>query len=196
LIFAAIALNKTCEFLLIFIIVGGVIGTSALFLMTPKSVYTPKDVQVILTIVDAGVDPDQSLQMQYEEKTPKATYMERKANWVEVEKKEQTLVFMETWELNIENVSFTDTEGDGSGDDLIVVSFTNVGTCDLTFAQVNFNDVTQTGNWELTSGEYRIPAGISDTVQITVDWTAGNKYCIQFFATDETVISSPFTITA
>jgi hypothetical protein len=61
---------------------------------------------------------------------------------------------------------------------------------------VTFNDVTQTGNWELTSGEDKIGAGESYTVQITVDWIAGNNYSIQFFATDGTVVSSVFTSTA
>ena len=196
MIVAAIPLNRTGEFFLIFIIVGGVIGASVLFLMTPKSVYTPDDVHVILTIVDEGVDPVQSLQIQHEEKPPKAIFLATKINFFEVEKEEQTNAFMKTWELKIENVSFTDTEGDRSGDDLIVVSFTNVGTCDLTFSQVNFNGATQTGNWEVSSGEHKIAPGISDTVQITVDWTTGNNYSIQFFATDGTIISSVFTSTA
>ena len=197
LIVKAIPLNKTVVCFLL-VIAGGLIGASALLLMTPKSVYTPKEVQVIMTIVDEGVNHDQSLQMQYPEKNPAAIYLERRVNWIEVEKEDQINVFMETWELKIENVSFTDTVGDGSGDDLIVVSFTNVGTCQLTFSQVNFNGVTQTGNWELTSGEDKIGAGESDTVQITVDWTPGNNYSIEFVTTDGKAMGSgaQFTCTA
>jgi hypothetical protein len=196
LIVAAISLNRTGEFILIFIIVGGVIGASALFLMTPKSVYTPNDVRVILTIVDEGKNKDNSLQIKCVEENPKAIFLARTINCFEVEKEEQTNVFLETWELKIENVSFTDTVGDGSGDDMIVVSFTNVGTCQVTFSQVNFNGVRQNGNWELTSGQDKIGAGDSYTVQIAVDWTAGNNYSIQFLATDGTIISSVFASTA
>ena len=195
LIVAAIPLNKTGAFLLL-IIVGGLIGASALFLMTPKPIYTPKREQVIMTILDEGINQDQSLQIQYDEKSRKAVYLERSINLIEVEKEEQVNVFLETTELIVENVTFTDTVGDGSGDDLIVVSFTSIGTTKVIFAKVNFNGVTQTGNWELASGEDIIRAGSSDTVQIIADWTAGNKYSIQFFATDGTVVSSLFIGTA
>jgi len=197
LIIEAVPLNKTGVFILL-IFLGGLIGASVLFLVTstPTPKYTPNIPPVIMTIMDKGVNHDQSLQTQYHEKNPKAIYLERKFNWIEVQKEDQTNIFLETWELKIENVFFTDTVGDGSGDDLIVVSFINIGTCHLIFAQVNFNGVTQTGNWEVTSGEYKIAAGRSDTVQVTAEWTAGNKYSIQFFATDGTVISPLFTSTA
>jgi len=192
LVVAAITLNKTGVFILL-IIVGGVIGASALFLMTPKP--APKlENHVIMTILDEGINQE-NLQIQYDEKTPQSISLERTINCIEVEKEQQTLVFMETIELKIENVSFTDTVGDGTGD-MIVVSFTNVGTNKVIFVQVNFNYVTQTGNWELASGENAIGAGLSDTVQITADWTAGNKYSIQFFATDGKVVSPLFTTVA
>jgi len=188
-------LNKTGEFLLIFIIVGGVIGASALFLLTPKPLSRPTP-QVIMIIRDEDIDQDQSLQIQYDEKTQKITYLEQTINSIAVEKEQQSLVFMETLELIVLNVTFTDTVGDGSGDDMIVVSFVNSGTLDGEFVQVQFNDVTQTGNWELTSGEYKIPAGILDTVQVTVDWTPGNNYSIQFFRTDGKIASTLFTTIA
>lgn len=195
MIVAAIQLNKTGEFLLIFIIVGGVIGASALFLLTPKPLSRPTP-QVIMIIRDEDIDQDQSLQIQYDEKTQKITYLEQTINSIAVEKEQQSLVFMETLELIVLNVTFTDTVGDGSGDDMIVVSFVNSGTLDGEFVQVQFNDVTQTGNWELTSGEYKIPAGILDTVQVTVDWTPGNNYSIQFFRTDGKIASTLFTTIA
>jgi hypothetical protein len=187
-------LNRTGVFLLL-VIVGGVIGASALlFLMTPKP-YTRPTPQVIMTIRDEGLDQSQSLQIQYDEKTPKTAYLEQTINCITVEKEQQTLVFMETFELTVTNVSFTDTVGDGSGDDMIAVSFMNTGTISGEFVQVQFNDVPQTGNWELSSGEDKIGAGYSYTVQITVDWTLGNNYSIQFFTTDGDMAGS-FTCTA
>ena len=176
-------MNKT-DVCILLIVVVGVIGASALFLMTPKPMYNPNPPRAIMTILDEGVDHGQSLQIQYDGKTPKATYLE------------QTLVFLETTELKIENVTFTDTVGDGSGDDLIVVSVTNVGTKHIELEQVNFNGVTQTGNWELTSDDNKIECGLTVTLQVTVDWTAGNKYSIRCHLTDGTVISSLFTVTA
>ena len=202
MIVAAISLNKTGAFLLL-VIVGGVIGASALFLMTQKP-HTRPISQVIMNIRDEGIDQGQSLQIQYPEKTQKIAYLERTTNCIAVEKEQQTLVFMETFELTITDVTFTDTVGDGSGDDMIVVSFVNSGTFNGEFVQVQFNDVTQTGNWELASGEDEIGAGsgegkigvgFSYTVQITVDWTPGNNYSIQFFTTEGT-LAAYFTCTA
>ena len=198
MIVAAIPLNRTGEFILIFIIVGGVIGASALFLMTPKP-YTRPTPQVIMNIRDEGIDQGQNLQIQYQEKTQKITYLEQTISCVAVEKKQQTHVFMETFELTITDVTFTDTVGDGSGDDMIVISIVNSGTNGGEFVQVQFNDVTQTGNWELTSdednigagsGEGKLGAGFSYTVQITVDWTAGNNYSIEFVTTDGALAGS------
>ena len=97
-------LNRTGEFFLIFIIVGVVIGASALFLMTPKP-YTRPTPQVIMNIRDEGIDQGQNLQIQYHEKTQKITYLEQTISCVAVEKEQQTHVFMETFELTITDVT-------------------------------------------------------------------------------------------
>jgi hypothetical protein len=203
LIVAAISLNRTGEFFLIFIIVGGVIGVSSLFLMTSKPQTRPTP-QVIMNIRDEGIYQGQSLQIQCVEKTPRITYLEQTIKCIAVEKEQKTLVFMETFELVVTDVTFTDTAGDGSGDGMIVVSFVNSGTVDGEFVQVQFNGVTQTGNWELTSGEDKIGVGSGESkietcytyaVQITVDWTPGNNYRIEFFTTDGDSAGS-FTCTA
>lgn len=196
-------MNRTAEFFLIFIIVGVIIGASALFLMTPKPQTRPTP-QVIMNICDEGISQGQSLQIQCVEKNPKITYLEQTIKCIAVEKEQKTLVFMETFELVVIDVTFTDTVGDGSGDDMIVVSFVNSGTVDGEFVQVQFNGVTQTGNWELTSGEDKIGTGSCEgrietcytyAVQINVDWTAGNNYRIEFFTTDGDSAGS-FTCTA
>jgi len=194
LIVAAIPLNKTGALLLL-VIVGGVIGASELFLMTPKPHTRKLENHVIMKILDEGIKQE-SLQIQYDKKPSNTAYLEQTINCIAVEKEQQTLVFMETISLQVEHVTFTDTVGDGTGDELMVVSFVNSGTSYVEFVQVTFNDVTQTGNWELTSDENKIGAGESDIVQITVDWTPGNNYSIEFVATDGTVVSSLFTTTA
>ena len=181
MIVAEIPLNKTGAFLLL-IIVGGLFAASALFLMTPKPVPTPK---VIMNIREMRFYQGQGLQIQYREKIQKITYLEQTTNCIAIEKEQQTLVFMDTLELIVTDVTFTDTVGDGAGDDMIVVSFVNAGTLHGEFVQVQFNGVTQTGNWKITSGEDKIHPGDSYTVQITVDWTPGNKYSIEFVSTDE-----------
>ena len=189
-------MNKTGAFLLL-IIVGGVIGASALFLMTPKLVDTPKNAQLIVTILDEGKNQDNSLQIKCEEENLKTMYLEQTINCIEVKKEQQTLVFMDTMELTITTVSFTDTVGDGTGDDLIVISFVNSGSIDaiMTIVQVNFNGVTQTGNWEL-SGENSIGRGHGDSLQITADWTPGNNYRIEIVTTDGKQMVGSFTCTA
>ncbi|KON31432.1 hypothetical protein AC477_04145 [miscellaneous Crenarchaeota group-1 archaeon SG8-32-1] len=179
---------------ILLMIIGGLMIASALFFMTQKE--PPNKVwQVKMTILDEGPDQDQSFQTQYEEKNPATIYRDKTVNWIEVGKEEQTIGFMETSEITVMDVAFTDTVGNGSGDDLIVVYFTNSGTGKVTIAQVNFNGVIQTGNWELTSGEDIIGPGSLDTMQINADWTAGNNYSITFSTTDGTMIGS-FTSTA
>ena len=178
-------------------IVGGIIVASSFFLVAPTSKYTPIKVEkVIMIIQDEGPNPDQSFQTLCKEKSLNAVYLERTVNWIEVEKVGQTFGFIQSGELTIVNVTFTDTKGDGSGDDLIDVSVFNSGTKTEIISQVNFNDVTQTGNWKLASGEDSITPGNSDNVQITVDWTKGNKYSVTFFAIDGSMVSTSFTITA
>ena len=142
------------DVIILLLIISLVIGPS-LYLGIQKisTPPPPKVEQVIMTILDEGPNQDQILQTQYEEKNPKTIHLERTINWIEAEKVEQTIGFIETTELAIVDVTFTDTVGDGSGDDLIVVSFTNYGTKEATITQVNFNGVTQKGNWILTSGE-------------------------------------------
>ena len=188
-------MNKTGAFLLL-IIVGGVIGASALFLMTPKPVDIPKNVQLILSILDEGKNKDNSLQIKHEEENQKTIYLKQTINCIEVKKEQQTLVFMDTMELTITNVSFTDTVGDGTGDDRIVISFVNSGSINaiMTIVQVNFNGVTQIGNWEL-SGENSIGRGIWDSLHITADWTPGNNYSIEFVTTDGKTMVGSFTCT-
>ena len=107
-----------------------------------------------------------------------------------------TIGFMETSELTVVDVTFTDTVGDGSGADRIDVDVTNSGTATVTINQVRINGNTiSTANWELASGEASIDPGDPDTVEITADYDAGNKYSITFFAKDGTMIGS-FTDTA
>jgi flagellin-like protein len=100
-----------------------------------------------------------------------------------------TIGFMETSELTVVDVTFT-------GTNMMNVSVTNSGTADVTISQVRVNgDTITAANWELTSGNTAIAPGADDYVEITSAWTSGNKYSINFFAKDGTMIGS-FTTTA
>ena len=158
-------------------------------IMRSKQYHTHIDDKVIMTILDEGPSQSQKIQTQNEEKNLKAIYLERKINWIEIEKEKQTLGFLLTAELNVNFVNFTDTIGDGSGDELIVITLINIGTMNLKITQVNFNGIKQIDNWKLTSGEDGIiECGAQETIQITGDWTAGNKYSITLSATDGTLV--------
>ena len=100
-----------------------------------------------------------------------------------------TIGFMETTELTVVDVTFLD-------DTMMNVTVTNSGTSAATSSQVrvNGNTITVT-NWELYSGNAAIAPGYTDYVEITSDWTAGNKYSITFFDNTGTLIGS-FTDTA
>lgn len=179
------------------LVVVGLTMASTYFLIIAPKHYQPKvDDQIIMTILDEGTNQNQNIQTQYEETNPNKIYLERTVNCIEAEKEEQTIGFMNTIELRVSDVNFTDTIGDGTGDDLIIITIINVGTMDAEIVQVKFNEIKQIDNWKLTSGEDNITAGsINNLIQLTADWTAGNKYSITFNATDGTQVGY-FTITA
>ena len=140
-----------------------------------------------------GINKDQSFQIKYEEKNSKATYLNRAIQWTEVKKDESTIGFMETKELTIKSVSFTD---DGSGNKRIDVEVWNSGTAKITISQIKINGNTITADkWRMTSGKPTIDSGDSDKVEITSDYIAGNKYSITFFLSDGTMIAT-YTDTA
>ena len=156
-----------------------------------------------MKILDEGIKQE-SLQIQHDKKPSNTAYLEQTINCIAVEKEQQTLVYIPHFELTVTDVTFTDTVGDGSGDDMVVVSFVNSGDFNGEFVEMLFNGVTQTGNWELSSsedkngagsGEGKIGVGFWYTLQITVDWTPGNKYRIKFVTTDGDLAGS-FTTTA
>ncbi|MDG6223685.1 MAG: CARDB domain-containing protein [Candidatus Bathyarchaeota archaeon] len=108
-----------------------------------------------------------------------------------------TIGFMETSELTVVDAMFVN-QTTPLHNDLINVTVTNSGTADVRIGQVRVNGETQ-GNWDLTSGLTVIAPGETDHVEINLAaddaWTQGNKYSINFFAPDGTLIGS-FTRTA
>jgi flagellin-like protein len=101
-----------------------------------------------------------------------------------------TIGFMETSEVTVTQMTFAGTSG--AADNTIVVSLTNSGTSDVTISLVKLNSVTATSS----DTPLQIAAGDPDTLTITAaGWTAGNKYSINMFATDGTLVGS-FTDTA
>jgi flagellin-like protein len=101
-----------------------------------------------------------------------------------------TIGFMETSELTVTQMTFT--IGDAT-DGRIIVAVTNSGTSDVTVSLIKVNGVTA-GTWTAT-GSATVAAGASDTLTITHIATAGNKYAVNMFASDGTLVGS-FTETA
>jgi len=105
-----------------------------------------------------------------------------------------TIGFMETKEVTITNIVFTD---DGALPLPLVsidVSVINTGTGDVTISMINVNGETRL----FTDMPVTIPADDPDTpTTITIEyvWSAGSKYLVSLFATDGTMVSS-FTATA
>lgn len=92
-------------------------------------------------------------------------------------------------ELTVINVVF-------SGSNSINVTVINTGTETVTINQVRINQTTiSSANWTLNSNKAAIIPETVDYVEITSPWTAGNKYNIIFFASDETILGS-YTKTA
>ena len=107
-----------------------------------------------------------------------------------------TIGFMETSELTVVDVTYSNTTDPlvTSTGDLMNVTVINSGTADTTISQVRVNGNTIT-TWVLDSGTTSIAPGETDYVEITSDWTDGNKYAITMFAKDGTLIGS-FTSTS
>jgi len=107
-----------------------------------------------------------------------------------------TIGFMETTELTVVDVDFTQLAGTPLVNDQMNVTVTNSGTSAATISQVRINGNTiTTANWALDSGNAAIAPGDSDYVEITSTWASGNKYSITFFDNTGTLIGS-FTDTA
>jgi flagellin-like protein len=102
-----------------------------------------------------------------------------------------TIGFMETSELTITDVTFTDDGGTPPAAVSIDLDITNSGTSDVTVTLVKVNGVTI----DVTDTTYT--AGQTDgTLSITyATWQAGNKYAISLFAADGTMVGS-YTDTA
>jgi flagellin-like protein len=119
-----------------------------------------------------------------------------------------TIGFMETSEITINRMQFV-TADTGVGADTINVTMTDSGTSDVTIGMVKVNgntidmssDVTRidsgatADDFTLDAGEQAILSISYDSSYATNGVVAGNKYSVNFFATDGTLIGS-FTDTA
>jgi flagellin-like protein len=98
--------------------------------------------------------------------------------------------FMETKELTISNIDFTESGGAAASIDVDVV---NTGTSAVTVTQikVNGNPVSFTGSPVTVDAD-----GATDTIVIPyTTWVNGNKYSVSLFANDGTMVAS-YTDTA
>jgi flagellin-like protein len=103
-----------------------------------------------------------------------------------------TIGFMETSELTITEITFDTTNNN------MTVALTNSGTSEVTISLVKVNGNTIASGSVHGDATYDLTfdAGASGSIVIDLtSITAGNKYAINFFATDGTLIGS-FTDTA
>ena len=99
-----------------------------------------------------------------------------------------TIGFMETKELTVTEMNFDDTL------ETITVELTNSGTSDVTIALVKVNGATE-ATWTNTLADTtvtpQIPSGGDATLVITVsDVVSGNKYAVNIFTSDGTMVGS------
>jgi len=100
-----------------------------------------------------------------------------------------TIGFMETSEVTITDIAFTKVTGDDN--DQIVLTVSNTGTSAVTISMVKLNSATATSTAPVT-----LTAGqTGGTITLTEEFTTGNKYAINLFATDGTLVGS-YTDTA
>jgi len=86
-----------------------------------------------------------------------------------------TIGFMETSELTITDITFTDDGDEANPADVIELSVSNTGTSSVTISIVKVNGATMTEE-ELAGNEepdFTFGAGLSGTITITTDWNAG-----------------------
>lgn len=103
-----------------------------------------------------------------------------------------TMGFMETKELTITQMIFT--EGNATAGE-IEVSVTNSGTSEVTVSLVKVNGATiTTDNWAIDP-DTPIPAGDAATLTITTEVENGNKYAVNLFTSEGTLVGS-YTDTA
>ena len=107
-----------------------------------------------------------------------------------------TIDLMEQKELTITQMTFT---AGSSTNGTIAATVSNTGTTDLTIAIVKVNGETMATSgssdvWAAT-GSATVADGGTEIVTITTTVTAGNKYSVNMFTTDGTMIGS-YTATA
>ncbi len=97
-----------------------------------------------------------------------------------------TIGFMETSELTVTQMTFDTTNNN------ITVYCTNSGTSDVTVTLVKVNGATESA----FSGDTTYAPGDTGTIDISITAvTAGNKYAVNLFASDGTMVGS-YTDTA
>ena len=129
-------------------------------------------------IICDSIDETQSFRVTYNENYPKATYLDRTIEWNEVS---QTLPFIETEQLTITSVTFTDNTAPTA--DEISVNVQNTGSTDVSVTAT----VTVTGQG--ITGASTVAATVlkGESAQFTVTLTgeleAGSSYNIELIST-------------
>ena len=152
--------------------------------------YTGQGEAVILCDT---INENQSFRITYDEKNPKATYLDRVIEWYEVEVEEMVIGFMESHELTITQMTFAPSTNQTT------IYITNSGTSATTVGLVKLNGNTISSEKLVgVPTDYTFAPGATGTITITYDTSgivAGNKYSVNFFASDGTLVGS-YTDTA
>jgi len=129
-------------------------------------------------IICDSIDENQSFRVTYNENYPKATYLDRTIEWNEVS---QTLPFIETEQLTITSVTFTDNTAPTA--DEISVNVQNTGSTDVSVTATV--TVTGQGITGASTVAATVPKGESAifTVTLTGELEAGSSYNIELIST-------------
>jgi len=129
-------------------------------------------------IICDSINETQNFRITYNENYPKAKYLDRIIEWNEIS---QTFTFMETEQLTITSVTFTDNTSPTA--DTITVNVQNTGTTDVTIqATVSVTGSGVTGG---TTTAATVAKGASDsfTVTLTGELADGTSYNIELLST-------------
>jgi hypothetical protein len=122
-------------------------------------------------IICDSINETQNFRITYNEKYPKAKYLDRTIEWKEVS--QTSFTFMETEELRITNAEFA-----SMGTPTITVSVQNTGSTQVTVTSAIVNGASMTA----TSTPTDISEGGTASVAVTgasLDYDAGTSYTIE-----------------
>lgn len=135
-------------------------------------------------LVDS-ISENQSFRITYNERNPKATYLNRTIEWYEVELSETVIPFIQTSELTIVDVGFDYVNAETQ---TITVHVINSGTSALTVSDIKVNGELSS-SWS-SVGSDTVASGDSEYFIINHEVISGNKYSIALYDLDGTLVGT------